>query len=254
MTTAATALTTIDYQDLGVGPLIVEAFGLCEVTTAASSPAPSAAGIVLSKAQNLPIAAADRVYAMALNSATTIVAWSINKRIKRMARAMKQQQHDDDPSADARNALKIAIEEKAAIEARAASLLDAAQRGDEQVNAIDSELAALENLDEQIAEAEAQAIKRGKEFVLPPKLSDAASRCKRLQEPRGNVSRAAGRLHGELSQAETSLRLAAAAAVDASAPLMLAESDMLATEVKELEAKILDARMRLSALALLWQN
>jgi hypothetical protein len=76
MTTAATALLTTAYKDLGAGPLIVQAMGLCKVATGPSTPTPdlTAAGVSLGKGEKLPILATDHFYAMALGNPTTIVA------------------------------------------------------------------------------------------------------------------------------------------------------------------------------------
>jgi hypothetical protein len=172
-----------------------------------------------------------------------------NNRTKDMARAQLKQHDENDPLAEARSALKIAIEERTTLEARAASMCDGAQRGDEQVASIDAELATLADLDDDIAEHTANSILKDVDFRMPPKFGDMLKRRTALLERRGQITLAVGKLHGELGQFTDSLARAEHNIIVATKPLMIAESDMLADEIQELEGKVLDARMRLSALS-----
>jgi hypothetical protein len=130
--------------------------------------------------------------------------------------------------------LKSAIQNREAAAERAASLRDAAVRGDGQLKTIDAELSELASVEDDIAAAEAAAIQRGREFRLPPKLGDALDRRKFLQDRRGAVARAAEKLHADLNSAEATLRLVEAAAVDAQKPLLIAESELIAAESENL--------------------
>jgi hypothetical protein len=149
-----------------------------------------------------------------------------------MARAAQQhKQHDEDPLAEARAALKIAIEESQTAMARTTGLADAVERSGFQLAEIDAALKALASLDDEIAQAEADAIVRGVEFKLSPKMGEKLNRKAQLQTRRLALAAAADKIRIEFNAATSSARFAEANVIEAEKPLTMAESEMIAAEI-----------------------
>jgi hypothetical protein len=90
---------------------------------------------------------------------------------------------------------------------------------------------------------------RGVDFKMSPKMAEKLTRQQQLLTRRASLAAAAEKIKAEANNAATIARFAEASVMDMQKPLTIAESDMIADEIAELEAKLYDARLRLSALS-----
>jgi hypothetical protein len=105
MTTTATELSTDAYQDLGAGPLMVQAFGRCKVATASALPDLSQPESFSTKANFCKSRWRTMCLPWRCRTKQPSSPSPVNQRKMKLAIARLKQQHDD-PLAEARAALK----------------------------------------------------------------------------------------------------------------------------------------------------